>query len=255
MPKLKPDTQRARRAHILDAAEICFARSGFHRCTMDEICKEAGISPGALYGYFKSKEELIAGLAERDRMEFQERFAPLSEAADILSALRLIGEQYFVDEPVHKRRMCVEIGLESTRNAQIGDLFHMVDDDVRGSFRELIERLAREGRIAPALEPRTSAELLSVIADGMMWRRAIDPDFKPAELIPAVTALIGMLLNPVQPTTQTPQHESAQVAPPRTIGPATPHEAALSKPSSRRSDGRTKQSSRSRRTVEDEVTS
>ena len=62
MPKLKPDTQRARREHILDAAEHCFARAGFHRTTMQDICKEAGVSPGALYVYFDSKEALIAGI-------------------------------------------------------------------------------------------------------------------------------------------------------------------------------------------------
>ena len=90
MPKLKPDTQRARRDAILDAAELCFARSGFHRCTMQAICKEAGISPGALYVYFASKEDLIAGLAERDRGAFQERFAPLGDANDILNALRVV---------------------------------------------------------------------------------------------------------------------------------------------------------------------
>ena len=47
MPKLKPDTQRARREHILDAAEICFASNGFHRTTMHDICRQAGVSPGA----------------------------------------------------------------------------------------------------------------------------------------------------------------------------------------------------------------
>ena len=73
MPKLKPDTQRARREHILDAAEQCFARAGFHATTMQDICKEAAVSPGALYVYFGSKEDLIAGLCERDRAELAER--------------------------------------------------------------------------------------------------------------------------------------------------------------------------------------
>lgn len=196
MPKLKPDTQRARREAILDAAEICFARSGFHRCTMHEICKEAGISPGALYVYFASKEDLIAGLAERDRSEFQERIAPMGGARDILNALRAIGEQYFVEEPKHKRLMCVEIGVESTRNEKVGEIFRSVDQHIHNSFRELFERLEEEGRIAPDLDAETLAQLLSVIGDGMMWRRAIDPDFKPDTLMPAVTALVGSLLKP-----------------------------------------------------------
>ena len=196
MPKLKPDTQRARRDAILDAAEFCFARSGFHRCTMHEICKEAGISPGALYVYFASKEDLIAGLAERDRAAFQERFAPLSDATDILNALRMVGEQYFVEEPKHKRMMCVEIGVESTRNEKVGEIFRSVDCHVHQSFRDLFARLEADGRIAPALDTETLADLLTVIGDGMMWRRAIDPDFKPDRLMPVVTALVGSLINP-----------------------------------------------------------
>lgn len=197
MPKLTPATQRARRERILEAAEICFARSGFHRCTMHEICKEAGISPGALYVYYSSKEELIAGLAERDRAQFLERFAPLADAPDILDALRLIGEQYFVDEPVYKRRMCVEIGVESTRNQQVGEIFRSVDGVVRSSFSALFERLAGEGRIAPALDTATLANLLCVIGDGMMWRRAIDPDFQANKMLPVITQIIGLLINPV----------------------------------------------------------
>ena len=92
MPKLKPDTQRARREHILDAAERCFARAGFHRCTMHDICKEAGISPGALYVYFSSKEELIAGIAERDRSRLAGELAEISKSPDLLAALGQRGE-------------------------------------------------------------------------------------------------------------------------------------------------------------------
>ncbi len=197
MPRLKPDTQRARRERILDAAEVCFARTGFHATTMQDICREAGISAGALYVYFPSKEALIEGLTERDRAEFQMRFEGLADAPDIMQALQSLGEQYFVDEPAHKRLMCVEIGVESTRNDKVGALFRSVDSYVHASFEQLFQRLAAEGRIAPDLDIPTLARLFSVIGDGMLWRRAIDPSFDSKSLMPAVAGLVSQLLKPV----------------------------------------------------------
>jgi len=198
MPKLKPATQRARREHILDAAEVCFARAGFHRTTMQDICKEALISPGALYVYFNSKEDLIAGLAERDRSDFAERFADLSEAADLMQSLSQLGNHYFVDEPAHKRTMCLEIGLESTRNPKVGEIYRSVDRYVHASFEKLFAALQAEGRIAPDVDIPTLTQLFTVIGDGMFMRRALDPNFDTAALVPAVMVLIGKLLN-VQP--------------------------------------------------------
>jgi TetR/AcrR family transcriptional repressor of uid operon len=203
MPKLKPDTQRARREHILDAAEVCFARTGFHRTTMQDICKEAAISPGALYVYFASKEDLIAGIAERDRAEFGERFADLSTAPDFMKSLSDLGNHYFDAEPAYKRTMCVEIGLESTRNPKVGEIYHSVDQHVQDSFEKLFARLAAEGRIAPDFDIPTLAKLFSIIGDGLFWHRAVDPDFDAKTVVPATMKLIGKLLNPVAPATQT----------------------------------------------------
>ncbi|HEY7669729.1 MAG TPA: TetR/AcrR family transcriptional regulator [Hyphomicrobium sp.] len=211
MPKLKPATQRARREHILDAAEVCFARSGFHGTTMQDICKEALISPGALYVYFASKEELIAGLAERDRAEFQERFAELSQAPDFMKALGALGERYFVEEPAHKRTMCLEIGLESTRNAKVGDIYRAVDRYVAESFEKLFARLAAEGRIAPDMDVPTVAKVFSVLGDGLFMRRALDPDFEPDVVIPAVMKLVEKLLGP-QPDNGEPRGEREEQA-------------------------------------------
>src|SRR3990170_6046836 len=102
MPKLKPDTQRARREHILDASERCFARAGFHRTTMHDICSEATISPGALYVYFNSKEELIAGITERDRAKLAAQLAEMANAPDLMAALARLGEHYAIQEPKYK---------------------------------------------------------------------------------------------------------------------------------------------------------
>jgi AcrR family transcriptional regulator len=198
MPKLKPDTQRARRARILDAAEQCFVRSGFHRTTMHDICKEAGISPGALYLYFDSKEALIEGLSERDRAEFADRFVMLSSAPDFLEALKALGEQYFVEEPASKRVLCIEIGLESTRNARIAAIFRNVDDFVTRSFADLFQRLKDEGRIAPVLDIPSLAEVFAVMGDGLFWRRAVVPQFDSKAVVATVLAVLRGLLNPQQ---------------------------------------------------------
>ena len=197
MPRLKPEALRQRSARILDAAERCFARTGFHRTTMQDICKEAAVSPGALYVYFDSKEALIAGIAERDRAEFQMRFQGLAEATDLLKALEQMASQYFVDEPAHKRLMCVEIGLEATRNPRVGEIYRSVDSYVHASFEALFQRLKDEGRIAPRLEIPMLANVFQTIGDGLFWRRATDPGFDSKAVLPAVLAVIESLLNPV----------------------------------------------------------
>jgi len=197
MPKLKPDIQRARREHILDAAEQCFARAGFHRTTMQDICKAAGVSPGAFYIYFDSKEALIAGIAERDRADFAEHLAALAAAPDFLQALKELGEHYFVHEPAYKRQMCIEIGLESTRNPRVGEIFRDVDVFVASSFEKLFQRLKDEGRIAPDLDIPMLNQIFSVIGDGLFWRRAVDPAFDGQALIPAVLKVMAGLLKPV----------------------------------------------------------
>lgn len=222
MPKLKPETQQARRERILDAAEICFARAGFHRCTMQDICREAGISPGALYVYFASKEELIAGIVDRDRAKLAAQLADLANAPDLLSALARLGEHYTVEEPQYKRVLGIEIGGEATRNAAVGATFRSVDAYCRQSFEQVFERARQDGKIKPQDEPHTLAEVVSLIGDGLFWRRAVDPAFDVHKVLPVLVRMVSTLLNPVESATtasapQTPgsdagKHEKSEAA-------------------------------------------
>ncbi|MBN9248673.1 TetR/AcrR family transcriptional regulator [Hyphomicrobium sp.] len=198
MPKLKPDTQRARREHILDAALRCFSNGGFHATTMQTICREADVSPGALYVYFDSKEALIAGLCERDRAEFAERFAALAAAPDFLEALGAIGEHYFIEEGRERQRFAVEMGIEATRNPRIAEIFLGVEKFCSDNFEALFRRLQDEGRIAPRTDIQTLVNVFNIVGDGMFWRRAIYPDADMRSVLPVVIDLIGSLLNPVK---------------------------------------------------------
>lgn len=199
MPKLKPETQQARRERILDAAEVCFARAGFHRCTMQDICREAGISPGALYVYFASKEDLIAGIVERDRAKLAAQLAGLADAPDLLSALAKLGEHYTMEEPQYKRVLGLEIGGESTRNPTVAATFRSVDAFCRQSFEQVFERARQGGKIKPQDDTHTLSEVVSLIGDGLFWRRATDPDFDIQKVLPVLVRVVSMLLNPVDP--------------------------------------------------------
>lgn len=217
MPKLKPDTQKARREHILDAAERCFARLGFHRATMQDICREAGVSLGALYVYFASKEDLIAGITERDRAKLAAELANVAQAPDLLAALERLGEHYMIEEPRHKQQLCIEIGCQSMRDGKVGDIFRACDAAVLALFEGLFERARAEGKIAPDLDDRTLAQVFAVMGDGLFWRRGIDPKFDAKAVVPIVKGLIGALLKPVAPEVSLPE------AAPHAIseGPAT----------------------------------
>ena len=197
MPKLKPATQAARRENILDAALLCFARAGFHRTTIEDICRGAGISPGALYVYFDSKEALIEGLCERDRDRFIEKFARLEEAGDFMAALTMLGREYLVDDPPERRLVVIEMAMEATRNPRIAQIYRSMDRFVNDAFGELFRKLQASGRIAPVVPLDVLTRLFIALGDGIWFRGAVHPDYDARHALQATTDLIEKLLNPV----------------------------------------------------------
>ncbi len=196
MAKLSAETLRERSDHILDAAGRCFARTGFHGTTMQDICREAEVSPGALYLYFSSKEALIAGICERERAEFASRFAQMAAGPNFMEALAELGRQ-FIEDPPDRRILCIEIGLEATRNPKVGEMQQNVERFIRGSFRDLFSQLQANGQIAPVYDLDTVVEAFSTIADGIVWRRAVDPTFKADVVLPPLLDAVAALLRPV----------------------------------------------------------
>src|ERR1700752_5132014 len=71
-----------RRTQILDAAARVLAERGYHRTTVRDIAREAGIADGTIYLYFSSKQELLLALIAR-LGRFAERRADFAEHADM----------------------------------------------------------------------------------------------------------------------------------------------------------------------------
>ena len=72
---------------ILDAAQVCFVRSGFQGASMQQICAECGMSPGALYRYFPSKEAIVAAICAADREDDMTCFGALRDATSAVEGL------------------------------------------------------------------------------------------------------------------------------------------------------------------------
>lgn len=197
MPKLSDSQQELRRTRILDAAEHCFARSGFHRTTMQEICKEAGVSAGALYLYFASKEALMEGISTRSREEVLENFARLDEPRDFVAALAQLMEDCILQKPAYKSVLWLEISAEATRNAAIRSTHGNCERQINGALINLLEKAQKSGRIDPVLPIPDIVETMSVIADGLFLRRAVNPEFNGAQVGHTILALMAGILRPV----------------------------------------------------------
>jgi AcrR family transcriptional regulator len=173
-----------RRDEILAAAQRCFVRSGFHGASMQDICAEAGMSPGNLYRYFPSKEALIAGIAERDRAEVAQEFASADLSRGLFTVIEGMAQHHFAEKPDEQVALCTEISSEARRNPEIARISAAFDADVKRWLTDLFRAAAARGDIPRDVDFDGVVTMLMIIADGVWWRRALDRDFKPASMLP-----------------------------------------------------------------------
>jgi TetR/AcrR family transcriptional regulator, repressor for uid operon len=180
---------------ILDAAESCFVRGGFHKTTMQDVAAECGMSPGNLYRYFPSKNAVVAGIVERDRAKFTKDSNLLLNTSDPLQAFVALGRHHLVNEPREKMIMIQEIWAEASRNPDIARICSKMDAAIRDMIAGFIGHWRSSSGLTGRGSPENVADLMITFSDGVCRRRATDPDFNPAVvyslLLPVVLDMIG----------------------------------------------------------------
>jgi TetR/AcrR family transcriptional repressor of uid operon len=192
--QIKVQRQSDRRVEILEAAQRCFVRSGFHQTSMQEICGEAGMSAGNLYRYFPSKEAIIAGIAERDRAEVAQDFAHADLSQGLFAVLEGMAHYYFSVRSIEQVKLCTEVMSEARRNPEIARISSAFDADVRKWLVAMFRNAAERGDISNDADIDGAVDMLMIIADGVWWRRALDPNFNANALIPVFMDVARHLL-------------------------------------------------------------
>ena len=186
--------QADRRTEILDAAQGCFARSGFHQTSMQAICAEAGMSPGNLYRYFPSKEAIIAGIAERDRADAAAHFSAAQNAPDFFAGLAGLARYHLVERSKEEVGLCAEIMAESRRNPDVARIYESIEADVKGRLVAMLRTAAERGEIGRETDFEGVASVLLALADGLSWRRAVDSAFDAESVLPLILEMVKCLL-------------------------------------------------------------
>ncbi|MDR3462325.1 MAG: TetR/AcrR family transcriptional regulator [Beijerinckiaceae bacterium] len=179
-------TASARRGHILDAAETCFARNGFHPTTMQDIAREARMSPGNIYRYLASKEAVVVALAERDRERGRALIAELEKERDPRGVFEGVIARFFLETSRDVAILRVDLWSESTRNPTIAALKRRQEAERREWMIEIFTKLAT----SPLCDPAALCETISPLLKGMIVNRAISPNYDPA---PSVRLLLDIV--------------------------------------------------------------
>jgi TetR/AcrR family transcriptional repressor of uid operon len=166
-PQIEPGPDR--RAQILDAALVCFAKRGFHQASMHDISTEAKISVGLIYRYFENKDAVISAMADRHKQEIQEILERARQASGLLESLEVLFTAHCGEnEPQTISAFVVDLFAEASRNTRVAELVRDVCETTMNGVTDLIAR-SPEAK-ATNLTPREMAELIFAVNDGMLMR-------------------------------------------------------------------------------------
>ena len=125
MPKVTEEHLQTRRKQILLAAYKCFGNKGFHRTTMRDISREAGLSLGGIYVHFESKNAIVEALAamgrETTRSMLQATPRRRHPPAALADLMRFMLEQ--LEECQDATRIDVRLWAESLERPLLRRLF------------------------------------------------------------------------------------------------------------------------------------
>jgi AcrR family transcriptional regulator len=166
----KRELSEVRRDQILQAAAAVFARLGFHKARMDDIVQEAGLSKGAVYWYFKSKDEIITTILDRfmDRELENLRQIGQGEAPALVrlrDMVKILAKE--VEEISNLMPIIYEFYAVAAREESIRKAIQKYFKNYSALLEEVVRDGIERGELR-AVSPRDAALSLVVLFEGCM---------------------------------------------------------------------------------------
>ncbi len=167
MPKVVPKYKDEAKGRILDAAAQVFAEKGFSRATMDDIAKKIGVSKGALYLYFKSKEQLFEELCRTATRNLEENLDSAFMGADVEK-----GADAYFDRDIGLSTANVTLWLQTLAEARSNRVVQKMQEETSARIIDVlanfVEELKKRGLVRRELDSISVAKVFSAFHDGVL---------------------------------------------------------------------------------------
>ena len=184
MPRTREENERIRKAakeKIHAAAMTLFIKKGYHATSIDDVAKQAQISKGLLYNYYKGKEDLLAAMV-------QIRIAEVAEVMEAAAALQTPAEQlrYIVENALDKVRQRPDVYrfyLNLQTQPEDDHVLAVYSEQLNAASRRLFDVQCRMFEQLGAKEPRLRSLYFSTSLTGAMLMMTTYPEGFPVEAV------------------------------------------------------------------------
>jgi AcrR family transcriptional regulator len=199
VPRVSEEYRARRRAEILTGAARCFARDGFHSTSMAAIIAETGLSAGVVYRYFRSKDEVIAGVAEMTLSAADTLFRSLladgatpSPQDTVHAMVNGIVERAAHDPTtgVDLTRIAIQVWAETTRNPELHARTDAAFVRLRNHCTEIVRRWQAADNISADVKPEHVAAAIIGMAQGFWLQRVVTASTTADDYLAGVRALL-----------------------------------------------------------------
>jgi AcrR family transcriptional regulator len=185
----------ARRRQILDAARRCFIRNGFHATSMQDVLAEADLSVGAVYRYFKGKDDIISAIATEALTEVADAFTSYDSSnppplANIVDLVLEVEQPPLAGSP-EAARLLVQIWSEALRSPVLAAQLTEVMAGARRVVGGLVTQHQKRGLLPDDVPAEQIAGVLIALVNGFMVQRAVFGTADPATFRAGLHALMS----------------------------------------------------------------
>lgn len=200
MPRVSAAHEQEVRDRIVTAAVRVFSDKGFHSATIADVCRESGLSVGAIYTYFSSKEELFRQscdlIAARGLDELAERLVHATTTAERMTiAIGLYIETIDENTGAPGQISLLHAWAEAEREPSVRAMLAARRERLVGAGQFLIRQGMASGDLPPWLDVDAVTRGFLGLLDGLLLQRVEAGDaYRPADLQRRAGAMLELLL-------------------------------------------------------------